>query len=716
MKPSGQSSSPPPEDLAGINFSAVVIPPPAPAQFATDSPIKKQFPPFGLSKNAPPLAKAALAPLGGITPYFDKENAYNPPGYGPKAQTQYESVYGNKAPLKRTLMEAAPLTEKSTNKKHKKSNSATLPKPAVPSFYDEVPAPASQGFPDAAHIPMPRDDGTKPPFSYAQLIGMAILRSPNHRLTLAQIYKWISDSYSFYRQAETGWQNSIRHNLSLNKAFDKKERPKDDPGKGNYWVIKPGNENQFLKDKPRRNTNTDSGTFIVHGSDSIRTSTGPSVSFHGPSTISTNIDSSKFPDEAELSSDATIPASDTAHEGVDADFHEPHQFQNIRSSPPPADIMSSPPPGLSQQTGREATPPPVPRLAGNSRSGGRKRKLTAAGLGDSGYYSSIESSVTRGCPPLLTSDADIENPAKRRGRAEEEIARIRGSSYDSPSKTGVMFKPLSSSPFHPFENFKTKTPLTPPVIFKKPARPVVSVSPNTNLRNHRDNVKRLLGSPLKEATALPPLSPLDTEAPNPSNFELFHDDNYNFDDFFEYVSPLPEKRSSKRPRLERASTTIGFFAGVSGNGNTGIDDIPSPYRFPKADLPIKMGRERFKLLDSPGRIWPSPTKNSKRADTPEASPSKSNGALSIPTLQLPPEDEYLFGVELPSDSSEPGFDITQSFQKIGAPTGIAPEASSSLAPPPSWSRRGSPTKQSKQNSGMKPTGRPAFGRSATTMF
>ena len=81
--------------------------------------------------------------------------------------------------------------------------------------------------------------------SYAGLIGQAILSSSDGRLSLAEIYTWISTVYPFYERGDRGWQNSIRHNLSLNKSFVKLERESSIPGKGGWWAIAPGHEVRF---------------------------------------------------------------------------------------------------------------------------------------------------------------------------------------------------------------------------------------------------------------------------------------------------------------------------------------------------------------------------------------------------------------------------------------------------------------------------------------
>ena len=83
------------------------------------------------------------------------------------------------------------------------------------------------------------DASVKPPYSYVAMITMAIQNSPDGKLKLARIYDYITEKFPYYRQLKTkkGWQNSIRHNLSLNDCFFKCPGEGGPERKGNWWTI-----------------------------------------------------------------------------------------------------------------------------------------------------------------------------------------------------------------------------------------------------------------------------------------------------------------------------------------------------------------------------------------------------------------------------------------------------------------------------------------------
>ncbi|KAE8451259.1 hypothetical protein EG329_004424 [Mollisiaceae sp. DMI_Dod_QoI] len=114
----------------------------------------------------------------------------------------------------------------------------------------------SPGFPggtmfmnsDDVDLSLDSNSHIKPSYSYAQLISQAILDADDEKLTLNGIYTFIMDKYAYYRhQLGGGWQNSIRHNLSLNKAFQKIARTTDEPGKGMKWHIVPAHRDEMAK-------------------------------------------------------------------------------------------------------------------------------------------------------------------------------------------------------------------------------------------------------------------------------------------------------------------------------------------------------------------------------------------------------------------------------------------------------------------------------------
>jgi hypothetical protein len=126
----------------------------------------------------------------------------------------------------------------------------------------------------------------KPAYSYIALIAMAIECSQGKRATLSEICHFIRERFPYYQQnCKQGWENSIRHNLSLNECFQKQPREQGRPGKGHYWTLDKNAmkmfENGSFRRRKRRFKKGDVMPATEDQIDGSSCSTMDSLRYHG---------------------------------------------------------------------------------------------------------------------------------------------------------------------------------------------------------------------------------------------------------------------------------------------------------------------------------------------------------------------------------------------------------------------------------------------------
>ncbi|KKA28267.1 hypothetical protein TD95_001858 [Thielaviopsis punctulata] len=628
---------------------------------------------------------------------FDKENIspdlFSMPTSKPTAPKMSPSTKKPQASRgvnsngKRSLMEAAPIKDSRSNKRSKTTHNE-----------EPVEIPAWDAFPPII------DDGQKPGHSYAQLIGMAILRSPNRRLTLAQIYKWISDTFSFYRAHDAGWQNSIRHNLSLNKAFAKMERSKDDPGKGSYWFIIPGMESQFLKDRPVRKTSSASEhtPIMPSRSESFQQPAKSSCAPDSQSRSTAQRKKQSKPEPTELSlpplpvsqgllapaadvlSDATIPISDIPgnDENVEG-IHNITEFDSfLYSSVPP--LLNSASPFLGQFNMTNHTP--SSQVIGSSVSQSHRSSIS---VHDSGFVSSVDSSMVR--PHVKPQLSELERPRHMRGCAEEEIARIRAPSLENSAKNRAVAGHVtaSSSPQRPSSmQMAPPLPLTPISKFRTSMTVPASASPSTSLRIHRDTVQSMLQSPMSKfpgmfnetttwgAYNVEEQALVNDPVTNPANLDLlfsFSNEEMLGLSALPSESISPPKRPAKRGKSDRSQAFLGEELKIWEDEPASVETTKNSYDIKPVPTGDLMGRSAKRDMSSvthgtsSGKVQDVNIASNAlmNATAPVIQPAVNIQAPELSWQALDYSQEYNAG---PYTNSF-GLDMLQGFHKLGSSEG-----------------------------------------------
>ena len=67
---------------------------------------------------------------------------------------------------------------------------------------------------------------------------MALSSSKSYTMNLRDIYSWVETNFEYFKTAKSGWKNSIRHNLSLQKSFTRVDFAGSNSNQPSVWRLK----------------------------------------------------------------------------------------------------------------------------------------------------------------------------------------------------------------------------------------------------------------------------------------------------------------------------------------------------------------------------------------------------------------------------------------------------------------------------------------------